>query len=45
MSKEDAIYYFLKKYKNGFQLLLNIDDIFITIKNEEFIIDYIEKIV
>jgi len=45
MPKEDAISYFLKKYKNGFQPLVNMDDIFITIKNEEFIIDYIEKIV
>ena len=45
MSKEDAISYLLKKYKKGFQPLVNMNDIFITIKNEEFIIDYIEKIV
>ncbi len=44
LSKEDAISYLIKKYKKGFQPLVNMDDIFITIKNEEFIIDYIEKI-
>ena len=44
LSKEDAVSYLLKKYKKGFQPLVNMDDIFITIKNEEFIIDYIEKI-
>jgi hypothetical protein len=44
LSKEDAISYLLKKYKKGFQPLVNMDDIFITVKNEEFIIDYIEKI-
>ena len=45
LTKEDAISYLLIKYKKGFQPLVKIDDIFITIKNEEFIIDYIEKIV
>ena len=44
LSKEDVVSYLLKKYKKGFQPLVNMGDIFITIKNEEFIIDYIEKI-
>ena len=45
ISKEDVISCLLKKYKNCFPLLVNMGDIFITIKNQEFIIDYIEKIV
>ena len=44
LSKEDVITYLLKKYKKGFQPLVNMDNIFITIKNEEFIIDCIKKI-
>ena len=36
--------YILKKYKNGFQPMVNQDDIFISIKKEEFIIDCIKRI-
>tara|TARA_B100001093_G_scaffold357402_1_gene342011 strand:- start:1438 stop:1668 length:231 start_codon:yes stop_codon:yes gene_type:complete len=43
-STSEAEKYVLKKYKNGFQPMVNKDDIFITIKNEKFIIDYIKKI-
>ena len=44
LSKEGAISYLIKEYKKVFQPLVIMADIFITIKNEEFIIDYIEKI-
>ena len=43
-SASEAEEYVLKKYKYGFQPMVNKDDIFITIKNEEFIIDCIKKI-
>ena len=38
-STSEAEKYVLKKYKNGFQPMVNKDDIFISIKNEKFIID------
>ena len=43
-SASEAEKYVLKKYKYGFQPMVNKDDIFKTIKNEEFIIDCIKKI-
>ena len=43
-SASEAEKYVLKKYKYGYQPMVNKDDIFITIKNEEFIIDCIKKI-
>ena len=43
-SASEAEEYVLKKYKYGFQPMVNKDDIFITIKNEKFIIDCIKKI-
>ena len=43
-SAKDAKNYVLKKYKNGFQPLVNTDDIFISIINEKIIIESIEKL-
>tara|TARA_A100000164_G_scaffold299280_1_gene273931 strand:+ start:319 stop:549 length:231 start_codon:yes stop_codon:yes gene_type:complete len=43
-SASEAEKYVLKKYKYGFQPMVNKDDIFIPIKNEKFIIDCIKKI-
>ena len=43
-SAKEAENYVLKKYKNGFQPLVNTDDIFISIINEKIIIESIEKL-
>ena len=43
-SAKDAENYVLKKYKIGFQPLVNTDDIFISIINEKIIIESIEKL-
>ena len=43
-SAKDTENYVLKKYKNGFQPLVNTDDIFISIINEKIIIESIEKL-
>ena len=41
---KDAENYVLKKFNNGFQPLVNTDDIFISIINEKIIIESIEKL-
>ncbi len=43
-SVKDAEKYVLKKYKNGFQPLVNTEDIFISIINEKIIIESIAKL-